>query len=85
MCPINLRALSMYTNTNKLLMRIFTQILTWYSPFQRLFKTVEYNFVVHPKGKISDIQLKFSRAKTELIEIKIHTATLWCHGRNASF
>jgi hypothetical protein len=60
--PINLRALS-YTNTNKLLMRIFTQILTWYSPFQRLFKTVEYNFVVHPKGKISDIQLKFSGAK----------------------
>jgi hypothetical protein len=32
---------------------------------------VEYNFVVHPKGKISDIQLKFSGAKTELIDNKI--------------
>jgi gliding motility-associated-like protein len=34
-------------------------------------KTVEYNFVVHPKGKISDIQLKFSGAQTELIDNKI--------------
>jgi hypothetical protein len=75
----------MYTNTNKLLMRIFTQILTWYSPFQRLFKTVEYNFVVHPKGKISDIQLKFSGAKPNWLTIKSNTGTLWCHGRNASF
>jgi hypothetical protein len=31
---------------------------------------VEYNFVVHPKGKIY-IQLKFSGAKTELIDNKI--------------
>jgi gliding motility-associated-like protein len=34
-------------------------------------KTVEYNFVVHPKGKISDIQLKFSGAQTELKDNKI--------------
>jgi gliding motility-associated-like protein len=34
-------------------------------------KTVEYNFVVHPKGKISDIQLKFSGAQTELVDNKI--------------
>lgn len=34
-------------------------------------KTVEYNFIVHPKGKISDIQLKFSGAQTELIDNKI--------------
>lgn len=34
-------------------------------------KTVEYNFVVHPKGKISQIQLKFSGAKTELVDNKI--------------
>ncbi|MDO8316193.1 MAG: hypothetical protein Q7T12_01575, partial [Flavobacterium sp.] len=34
-------------------------------------KTVEYNFVVHPKGKISDIQMKFNGAKTELIDNKI--------------
>ncbi|WP_348811762.1 T9SS type B sorting domain-containing protein [Flavobacterium maritimum] len=34
-------------------------------------KTVEYNFVIHPKGKISDIQLKFSGAQTELIDNKI--------------
>ncbi|MNG11425.1 hypothetical protein D3C84_949690 [compost metagenome] len=34
-------------------------------------KTVEYNFVVHPKGKISDIQLKFSGVQTELVENKI--------------
>ena len=34
-------------------------------------KTVEYNFVVHPKGKISDIQLKFSGAETELVNNKI--------------
>jgi gliding motility-associated-like protein len=29
-------------------------------------KTVEYNFVVHPKGNIQDIQLKFSGVTTEL-------------------
>nr|WP_288833625.1 T9SS type B sorting domain-containing protein [uncultured Flavobacterium sp.] len=34
-------------------------------------KTVEYNFVVHPNGKISDIQLKFNGAKTELVDNKI--------------
>jgi gliding motility-associated-like protein len=34
-------------------------------------KTVEYNFVVHPKGKISDIKLKFSGAQTELVDNKI--------------
>jgi gliding motility-associated-like protein len=34
-------------------------------------KTVEYNFVVHPNGKISDIQMKFNGAKTELIDNKI--------------
>jgi gliding motility-associated-like protein len=34
-------------------------------------KTVEYNFVVHPKGNISDIQLKFNGAKTELVDNKI--------------
>lgn len=34
-------------------------------------KTVEYNFVVHPKGKISDIQLKFNGVKTDLVDNKI--------------
>ncbi|RVT77407.1 T9SS type B sorting domain-containing protein [Flavobacterium sufflavum] len=34
-------------------------------------KAVEYNFVVHPKGKISDIQLKFNGAKNELVDNKI--------------
>ena len=34
-------------------------------------KAVEYNFVIHPKGKISDIQLKFNGAKTELVDTKI--------------
>jgi gliding motility-associated-like protein len=34
-------------------------------------KAVEYNFVVHPKGKISDIKLKFNGAKTELVDNKI--------------
>lgn len=34
-------------------------------------KAVEYNFVIHPKGKISDIQLKFNGAKTELVDNKI--------------
>lgn len=34
-------------------------------------KAVEYNFVIHPKGKISDIQLKFNGAKTDLVDNKI--------------
>jgi gliding motility-associated-like protein len=34
-------------------------------------KAVEYNFVVHPKGKISDIQLKFNGTKTELVDNKL--------------
>ncbi|MBG6061539.1 gliding motility-associated-like protein [Flavobacterium sp. CG_9.1] len=34
-------------------------------------KTVEYNFVVHPKGKISDIQMKFNGVKTDLVDNKI--------------
>ncbi|TPG42185.1 T9SS type B sorting domain-containing protein [Flavobacterium pectinovorum] len=34
-------------------------------------KTVEYNFVIHPKGKISDIQLKFTGAETDLVDNKI--------------
>jgi gliding motility-associated-like protein len=34
-------------------------------------KTVEYNFVIHPKAKISDIQLKFNGAETDLIDNKI--------------
>ncbi|WP_125723236.1 DUF7948 domain-containing protein [Flavobacterium ustbae] len=34
-------------------------------------KTVEYNFIIHPKGKISDIQLKFSGAETNLVDNKI--------------
>jgi hypothetical protein len=62
MCPINLRALSMY-NTNKLLMRIYPNIDVVFSIPKT--KTVEYNFVVHPKGKISDIQLKFVEPKQD--------------------
>ena len=34
-------------------------------------KAVEYNFIVKPGGKISDIQLKIEGGKTELIENKI--------------
>ncbi|WP_348824544.1 T9SS type B sorting domain-containing protein [Flavobacterium aestuarii] len=34
-------------------------------------KVVEYNFVIHPNGKVSDIQLKFKGAETDLIENKI--------------
>ncbi|MET0944811.1 MAG: SBBP repeat-containing protein [Flavobacterium sp.] len=34
-------------------------------------KTVEYNFVIHPKGKIADIQLKFNGAETNLVDNKI--------------
>lgn len=32
---------------------------------------MEYNFVVHPKGEISAIKLKFSGAETELVDNKI--------------
>ena len=34
-------------------------------------KVVEYNFIIRPGGKISDIQLKFNGAKTNLIDNKI--------------
>lgn len=34
-------------------------------------KAVEYNFIVKPGGKVSDIQLKFNGAKTELSDNKI--------------
>ena len=34
-------------------------------------KVVEYNFIVKPGGKVSDIQLKFNGAKTDLTENKI--------------
>ncbi|PWA07409.1 DUF7948 domain-containing protein [Flavobacterium psychrotolerans] len=34
-------------------------------------KTVEYNFVVHPGGKTSDIQMKFKGAQTDLVDNKI--------------
>lgn len=34
-------------------------------------KAVEYNFVVKPGGKISDIQLQFKGAETELVDNKI--------------
>jgi gliding motility-associated-like protein len=34
-------------------------------------KVVEYNFVIKPGGKVSDIQLKFNGGKTELVDNKI--------------
>ena len=34
-------------------------------------KTVEYNFIIHPKGKIADIQLKFNGTETDLVDNKI--------------
>ena len=34
-------------------------------------KVVEYNFIIKPGGKVSDIQLKFNGAKTDLIDNKI--------------
>ncbi|AZI69205.1 DUF7948 domain-containing protein [Cloacibacterium normanense] len=34
-------------------------------------KTIEYNFIIHPKGKISDIKLKFKGAKTKLKDGKL--------------
>lgn len=38
---------------------------------ENITKPVEYNFIVNEGGKISDIQLQFSGAKTELVENKI--------------
>lgn len=38
-------------------------------------KVVEYNFIVKPGGKISDIQLQFTGAKTELANNKIKMTT----------
>ncbi|MGV4412945.1 DUF7948 domain-containing protein [Chryseobacterium sp. T1] len=37
-------------------------------------KTVEYNFLVHPGGKISDIKMKFNGAKTKLKNGKLSMA-----------
>lgn len=34
-------------------------------------KSIEYNFIIHPKGKISDIKLKFKGAKTKLKDGKL--------------
>lgn len=34
-------------------------------------KTVEYNFIIHPGGKISDIRMKFNGAETKLYDNKI--------------
>ncbi|KIX19933.1 hypothetical protein SY27_15510, partial [Flavobacterium sp. 316] len=34
-------------------------------------KVVEYNFIVKPGGKVSDIQLQFNGSKTELVDNKI--------------
>jgi hypothetical protein len=70
MCPINLRALSVHQYQQITYENIYPNIDVVFS-IQKTLKTVEYNFVVHPKGKISDIQLKFSGAKTELIDNKI--------------
>lgn len=50
---------------------IYPNIDVVFSVPKDTLKTVEYNFVVHPKGKISDIQLKFSGAKTQLVDNKI--------------
>jgi gliding motility-associated-like protein len=50
---------------------IYPNIDVVFSVPKDTLKTVEYNFVVHPKGKISDIQLKFSGAETELVNNKI--------------
>jgi gliding motility-associated-like protein len=50
---------------------IYPNIDVIFSVPKDTLKTVEYNFVVHPKGKISDIQLKFSGAQTELVDNKI--------------
>ena len=37
-------------------------------------KSVEYNFIVRPAGKVSDIQLQFNGVKTELVDNKIKMA-----------
>ncbi|MDI1306286.1 MAG: T9SS type B sorting domain-containing protein [bacterium] len=50
---------------------IYPNIDVVFSVPKDTLKTVEYNFVVHPKGKISDIQLKFNGAKTDLVDNKI--------------
>ncbi|QOW09604.1 T9SS type B sorting domain-containing protein [Kaistella flava (ex Peng et al. 2021)] len=44
--------------------------LVFFKPKDTL-KPVEYNFIVNPGGKISDIQLKFSGAKTKLKDGKL--------------
>lgn len=44
--------------------------LVFFKPDDTL-KPVEYSFIVHPGGKISDIRLKFKGAKTSLKEGKI--------------
>lgn len=44
--------------------------LVFFKPSDTL-KPVEYNFVVNPGGKISDIQLKFNGAKTKLKDGKL--------------
>ncbi len=44
--------------------------LVFFKPDDTL-KPVEYNFIVHPGGKISDIQLKFKGAKTKLKDGKL--------------
>jgi gliding motility-associated-like protein len=50
---------------------IYPNIDVVFSIPEDTLKTVEYNFVVHPKGNISDIQLKFNGAKTDLVDNKI--------------
>ena len=64
---------------------IYPNIDVVFSVPKDTLKTVEYNFVVHPKGKISDIQLKFSGAQTELVDNKIRMqCSFWRNGRNTS-
>lgn len=48
--------------------------VTFFVP-QDSTKTVEYNFIIHPGGKVSDIQMKFNGAKTELSDNKIKIQT----------
>jgi gliding motility-associated-like protein len=38
-------------------------------------KAVEYNFIIHPGGKISDIKMKFNGLKTDLADSKIKMET----------
>jgi hypothetical protein len=49
---------------------IYPNIDVVFSVPKDTLKTVEYNFVVHPKGKISDIQLKFSGPKQNWLTTK---------------